>query len=235
MKKNFQIAIDGPVGAGKSTVAKLVAERLRFLYVYTGAMYRAAGLLAMKAGVALADGLAVAKLVSESEIEMRNPVGKEKDGRLTALILNGEDVSWEILTEEAGEGASIVSVHDEVRKALVVKQQEIARKQNVVMEGRDTTFRVLPDAQLKIFLTADEKVRARRRYEQLLDRGEKVEYKQVLEDLGRRDKRDSSRKLDPLQIVSDAWVLDTTNLVLSQVVDKIVEKVEEIRKGKDNN
>jgi cytidylate kinase len=226
MSEYFQIAIDGPVGAGKSTVARLVAERLGFLYVYTGAMYRAAALLAMRSGVPLSDGKAVAKLVTEAKMEMRNPEEDEKDGRLTTLVLNGEDVSREIVTEEVGRGSSVVAVHKKVREALVRKQQEIAKTQNVVMEGRDISFRVLPEAQLKIFLTADEKVRAKRRYEQLLERGEEANYWEVLRDLR---KRDSSRKLDPLQKVVGAWVLDTTDLTISQVVDKIIEKVQEIK------
>jgi cytidylate kinase len=229
MSEYFQIAIDGPVGAGKSTVSRLVAERLGFLYVYTGAMYRAAALLAMRKGVPLSDGKAVAKLVTEAKMEMRNPEEGEKDGRLTTLVLNGEDVSCEIVTEEVGRGSSIVAVHKEVREALVKKQQEIARTQNVVMEGRDITHRVLPDAQLKIFLTADEEVRAKRRYQQLLERGEKANYRKVLRDLRKRDKRDSGRKLDPLQKVAGALVLDTTDLTIPQVAGKIIEKVQKIK------
>lgn len=228
MKRYFQIAIDGPVGSGKSTVARLVAERLGWLYVYTGAMYRAAALAAMNAGVPLSDAKAVARLVSEAQIEMSNPVGREVDRRPTTLLLNGKDVSWEILSEEVSKGSSVVAVHKEVREALVAKQQEIARTQNVVMEGRDTTFRVLPDAQLKIFLTAREPERAKRRHQQLLERGEDVDYKQVHGDLKKRDERDSNRKVDPLRVVQDAWVLDTTDLTVSAVVDKILQRISEL-------
>lgn len=228
MKRYFQIAIDGPVGSGKSTVARLVAERLGWLYVYTGAMYRAAALAAMNAGVPLSDAKAVARLVSEAQIGMSNPVGREVDRRPTTLLLNGKDVSWEILSEEVSKGSSVVAVHKEVREALVIKQQEIARTKNVVMEGRDTTFRVLPDAQLKVFLTAREPERAKRRHQQLLERGEDVDYKQVLGDLKKRDERDSNRKVDPLHVVQDAWVLDTTDLTVSAVVDKILQRVHEL-------
>ena len=228
MKRYFQIAIDGPVGSGKSTVARLVAERLGWLYMYTGAMYRAAALAAMNAGVPLSDAKAVARLVSEAQIGMSNPVGREVDRRPTTLLLNGKDVSWEILSEEVSKGSSVVAVHKEVREALVIKQQEIARTKNVVMEGRDTTFRVLPDAQLKVFLTAREPERAKRRHQQLLERGEDVDYKQVLGDLKKRDERDSNRKVDPLHVVQDAWVLDTTDLTVSAVVDKILQRVHEL-------
>ena len=159
---------------------------------------------------------------------MSNPVGREVDRRPTTLLLNGKDVSWEILSEEVSKGSSVVAVHKEVREALVIKQQEIARTKNVVMEGRDTTFRVLPDAQLKVFLTAREPERAKRRHQQLLERGEDVDYKQVLGDLKKRDERDSNRKVDPLHVVQDAWVLDTTDLTVSAVVDKILQRVHEL-------
>lgn len=228
MRRYFQIAIDGPVAAGKGTVGRLLAERLGWLYVDTGAMYRAAALLAMRAGISLDDGVAVSRLAREADFEMKNPTGKERDGRLTTLVVNGEDVSWKIRAEDVSQGSSVVAVQNEVREALVKKQQEVARTQNVIMEGRDITFKVLPNAQLKIFLTASEQERARRRYRQLLERGEKVDYQKVLLDLKRRDKRDSSRKLDPLQVVKEVWVLDTTNLTIEQVVDKIARKVQEL-------
>lgn len=229
MDKMFQVAIDGPVGSGKSTVAKLVAERMGWLYVYTGAMYRAGAMLAKDAGVAWSDGKSIAELIDKAKVEMRNPQKKEKDGRATTLILNGEDVSWGIMSEELSRGSSEVAVHKEVREALVRLQREIAVSASVVMEGRDTTFRVLPDADLKIFLTADEKERAGRRYKQLKSKGEDVEFDRVFDDLKSRDRRDSRRKIDPLQVVPGAWVLDTSKLSISEVVEKIVMNIGKIR------
>lgn len=227
----FQVAIDGPVGSGKSTVAKLVAERMGWLYVYTGAMYRAGALLAKKAGVSWINGRSIAALIDKAKVEMRNPQKKEKDGRVTTLLLDGKDVSWEIMSEELSKGSSEIAVHKEVREALVRLQQEIAGSASVVMEGRDTTFRVLPGADLKIFLTADEKERAGRRHKQLKSRGKDVEFGRVFNDLKNRDRRDSERKIDPLQVVPGAWVLDTSNLSIDEVVEKIVEKIGKIRAG----
>lgn len=137
----------------------------------------------------------------------------------------GKDVSWQIRTEEVGNGASIVAQMKSVREVLVFKQQEIAASQNVVMEGRDITYRVLPNADLKIYLTGNEFVRAKRRHVQLQSRGSDVTFSQVFEDLIRRDKLDMTRKTDPLKIVDDAWIVDTTDFAIRQVVDLIVAKV----------
>lgn len=232
-RRVLQIAIDGPVGAGKSSVARLVAQRLGWLYVDTGAMYRAAALIALRKEIPLRDGAAVARLVRGAAFEMRNPEGEERDGRLTTLLINGEDVSWKIRTEEVSRAASITATHKEVREELVRKQQELASKAQVVMEGRDITFRVLPDANLKIFLTASEEERARRRQRQLQERGRDVDYQEVLLDLQRRDARDSRRTVDPLQVVPDAWVLDTTNLTISETVERILGRVDDLLMSED--
>jgi len=221
----FQIAIDGPVAAGKGTVSRLVADRLGFLYVDTGAMYRVTAWIAKKAGVNWEDEKAVAKLIASADIQMRNPVAEERDGRLTTVLVEGEDISWQIRTEDISHGASVVAVHPQVRKVLVTKQQQIASKQNVVMEGRDTTYAVLPDANLKIYLTGSDTVRAKRRHMQLLTKGTDIEFSQVYEDLLRRDQLDSTRDTDPLKIVPDAWVIDTTDLTIEQVVEMIIAKV----------
>lgn len=224
-KKILQIAIDGPVAAGKGTVARLVAERLGITYIDTGAMYRVAGLLATRAGVSWTDEEEVAALVDKAMIELRQPQGEEKDGRLITVIVNGEDVSWKIRTEEASKGSSAVAIHRKVREVLVKKQQEIAAKQGVVMEGRDITFRVLPQATLKVYLTATPEERAKRRQKELLMRGEEVTYESVLVDLKKRDAQDMGRAVDPLQVAEGAWVLDTTGMSIEGVVDKIVGKV----------
>jgi cytidylate kinase len=226
---SFQIAIDGPVAAGKGTVAKLVAKRLGFLYVDTGATYRVAALLAKQAGVDWTNEVQVASLVQSADISMHNPTPDETDGRQTTVIVNGQDVSWAIRTEDMGKGASAVAKLPAVRQVLVEKQQTIAASQNVVMEGRDITYRVLPQAQLKIFLTADPKIRAHRRHQELLTRGEDVDFDTVLNDLLSRDKQDTQRTTDPLKIIPGAWVLDTTDLDIEAVVNQIEAKVNEIR------
>jgi cytidylate kinase len=221
----FQIAIDGPVAAGKGTVSKLTAERLNFLYVDTGAMYRVTALLAVRNQVDFQAEEKFVELINKSQIEMHNPLEEEKDGRLTTVVLDSEDVSWKIRTEDVSAGASQVAQHKLVREALVKKQQQIAQTQDVVMEGRDITYRVLPQAQLKIYLTASDTVRAKRRQIQLQTRGEDVSFEEVYTDLVERDKRDSTRSVDPLQIVPGAWVLDTSELDIDDVVELIVNKV----------
>lgn len=156
---------------------------------------------------------------------MRNPNEEEKDGRLTTVFLEDEDVSWKIRTEEVSSGSSQVAVLPKVREILVEKQREIAQGQNVIMEGRDITYRVLPDADLKIYLTGSDVVRAKRRMLQLQAKGENVSFDEVYEELAIRDQRDMSRETDPLKIVDDAWVIDTSDLSIEQVVDLIVAKV----------
>lgn len=222
--KPFQIAIDGPVAAGKGTVSRLVATRLGFLYVDTGAMYRAACLLALRAGISLEDEAAVVAEVKQHRIFMRTPGEGEQDGRLTTVLLDDEDVSWKIRTVEVSNGVPVVAAHKALRAELVRQQQEIAKTQSVVMEGRDITFRVLPEAQLKIFLTATDTERARRRYEELLEKGQDVTLTQVHEDLSLRDKRDMERDVDPLHVVPGAWVIDTSMLSIEEVVEMIVAK-----------
>lgn len=231
MSEFFQIAIDGPVAAGKGTVSRLLAQKLAFLYVDTGAMYRATALLALRKKVDLTDEDRVVSLLEKSKLEMRNPISPaEIDGRLTTVILDGEDVSWAIRTQECGEGSSKVATLTKLRQVLVKKQQEIAVSQNVVMEGRDITFRVLPNADLKIFLTADLQARAERRHDQYLTKGIDVSIEEVVEEIKERDNRDVQRKTDPLQITSDAWVIDTSKLEIEEVVELISLKVQEIQK-----
>ena len=225
---SFQIAIDGPVAAGKGTVSKLVAKRLGFVYIDTGAMYRVAALIALKKEVNWENAAVVADLVDRAEIILKNPSGNEIDSRQTTVIVDSVDVSWAIRTEEIGRGASEVAKLPEVRKVLVKKQQLIAATTDVVMEGRDITFRVLPQADLKIYLTASDSVRAARRHQELLVRGEDVSLDKVLSDLHTRDQQDMERDTDPLHIVDDAWVLDTSTLTIEQVVDQIEHRVKSI-------
>lgn len=220
----LHIAIDGPVAAGKGTVARLVAQRLGLLYVDTGAMYRTTALIALRNTVDPADELKVVELLKQSKIEMRNPLSEEQDGRLTTVLLNGEDISWEIRTEQVSQNSSKVASLKLVREHLVEKQQLIAQDQDVVMEGRDITYKVLPHATLKIYLTASAETRAKRRHYELQTRGQDVTFEQVYEELQQRDDRDMNRAVDPLKITEDAWVLDSSNLAIEEVVDLIVER-----------
>lgn len=223
----FQIAIDGPVAAGKGTISRLLAEKLNFLYVDTGAMYRAAALLAMQNNLSFDQEDEIASLIANSKLEMRNPEGdKEADGRLTTLILNGEDTSWAIRTIRCSDGASKVATLAKIRKILVEKQKKIAETQNVVMEGRDITFKVLPEADLKIFLTADLKIRAHRRHLQYLIKGIDKTLEEVIVEVKERDERDMSRQIDPLHPTADSWILDSSQLSIGEVVDSIVDKVQ---------
>lgn len=225
----FRVAIDGPVAAGKGTVARLVASRMGFLYVDTGAMYRVTAYLGLQHKVPLEDESGLVELIEAANIQMRNPVADEQDGRLTTVILDGEDVSWKIRTEQCSQGSSRVAQYAAVRAALVRQQQQIAAEQSVVMEGRDITFRVLPDAELKIYLHASDIVRAKRRFLELQTRGQDVTLDGVYQDLLERDARDTTRKIDPLHIVEDAWVVDTSDFSIDQVVDLIVAKIRTIR------
>jgi cytidylate kinase len=229
MNDYFQIAVDGPVAAGKGTICRLVAERLDMLYVDTGAMYRVAALIAKRHNLKYSDQDKILPLLKKSKIELHKPTIQEKDGRLVTVLLDGEDVSWEIRTPEISQAVPVVSQLKKVREILVQKQQEIAEDQDVVMEGRDITYRVLPDANLKIFLTAADFVRARRRHLDLLSKGEDVTYDQVYKALVERDQLDSTRAVDPLMIVEDAWVVDTSDLSIEKVVSMIVERVGGIR------
>jgi len=223
-EKFFQIAIDGPVGSGKSTVTRLVAQRLGFLYVDTGAMYRVVALLGKRRGADFADEAAIAALLHETRIGLLPPTPEQKDGRLITVLVNGEDVSWQIRSVEVSKLVPQVAAMPTVRQKLVILQQEMARTNNVVMEGRDITYRVLPNANLKIYLTASDEVRALRRHEQLLQKGEEVALSDVAADLHSRDEMDMQRITDPLKIVAGAWVLDTSTLTIDQVVDLICEK-----------
>ncbi len=232
---HFRIAIDGPVSAGKGTISRLVAEKLGFLYVDTGAMYRVTALLAKRAAVSFDDGDALVSQLQKIKLEMRNPNELERDGRLTTVLIDGEDVSWQIRTEEISAGASKVAQLAEVRKILVEKQQLIAIDQDVIMEGRDITYRVLPDAELKIYLTASDSVRAERRHLQLQMRGENVSFEEVYRETIERDARDTSRSVDPLQIVPDAWVIDTSDLAIDKIVEMIVVKVAVMKNHQQQN
>lgn len=224
----FQIAIDGPVAVGKSTIARLIAQRLGFLYVDTGAMYRATGLLAIRHLVDPSDEDSVAELLARHQITLATPQGEQEDGRKITVYLDDEDVSWTIRSEEVGAAASKVAQHARVREALVKQQQAIAETISVVMEGRDITFRVLPNAQLKIFLTANDDTRAQWRQTELLQNGQDVTLEEVKANLLERDRRDSERAVDPLHVTEDAWLLDRSDFDLEQTIALIENRAKEI-------
>lgn len=218
----YSIAIDGPSGAGKSTLAKLIASELNFLYVDTGAIYRTVGLYAKKNNVDPHDGPAVTALLDSIHIDMNYG----EDG-LQRMYLNGEDVTTDIRQHEISAYASAVSAIPEVRAFLLEMQRSFARTNNVVMDGRDIGTVVLPNAQIKIFLTADPEDRARRRYEELLQRGQQADYETVLKDLIQRDYNDSHRATAPLRQAEDALLLDTTGNTLKQSEDLLLNTVKE--------
>ena len=212
------VAVDGPVGSGKSTVARRVAERLGYLYLDTGAMYRAVGLLATEAGVDLSDERLVVPIAREAELRL------DQDGRLWA----GErDVSGLIRTLEMGAAASVVSVLPGVRSLLVDRQRELGAGADIVMEGRDIGTNVFPDAEVKVFLTARPEVRAARRAAELRAKGDDVDEAEVLAALIERDRRDSEREVAPLRKADDAVEVDTSGLTLDEVVDAVVAVVGE--------
>ena len=218
----YSIAIDGPSGAGKSTLAKKIAAELGFLYVDTGAIYRTVGLYAKKNNVDPHDGPAVTALLDTIQIDMNYG----EDG-LQRMYLNGEDVTTDIRQHEISAYASAVSAIPEVRAFLLDMQRSFARTNNVVMDGRDIGTVVLPDAQIKVFLTADPEDRARRRYEELIQRGQQADYETVLKDLVQRDYNDSHRASAPLRQADDALLLDTTGNTLAQSQKLLLAAVKE--------
>lgn len=228
MSETFQIAIDGPVAAGKGTTAKMVAQRLGFLYVDTGALYRGLTLFAIRNGVDWADEVAVVKLIEEKQpaVDLRVPEGETKDGRLCTVLLNGEDVSWKVRTEEISHAVSPVAQYPKVRDYVNKLARKMASEQSVVMEGRDITGVVLPEADLKIYMDAVAMERAKRRHRELMMRGEDVSLEKVYEELVARDKRDMKTNL---KIVPGVWVLDTTGMTIDKVAEMIVKRVEEMR------
>lgn len=214
MSKIFSIAIDGPAGAGKSTIAKAAAQKLGAMYLDTGAMYRTIGLYFQRKGL-LEDREAIARLVSGVDI------GVKFEGGVQHMLLEGEDVTEEIRSPEASMAASAVGAVPEVRAHLVRLQQETARGISIVMDGRDIGTKVLPDATLKLYVTASPEVRAMRRYTELRDKGEMPLYHEVLSDIVERDYNDSHRAASPLVQAEDAHLLDTSNMTLAQVLDEV--------------
>ena len=212
----FSIAIDGPSGAGKSSVARAVAEKLGAIYLDTGAMYRAVGLYMLKNGVPLNDPAAIAAHCPGVDVR----VGYGRDGR-QCVYLGEEDVSEAIRAAEVSLAASSVSTVPEVRERMVALQRRIASGHSVVMDGRDIGTKVLPDATLKVFLTASAEVRARRRFHELAQKGMPEPYEKVLEELVRRDDVDTHRAASPLRMAEDAVEVDCSQMTLDEVVEAV--------------
>ena len=214
------VAIDGPAGAGKSTIAKRLAKDMGFIYVDTGALYRAIGLYTLRKGVDIHDTEGVIGLLPEIQVDIQY-VGDEQH-----VFLNGEDVNGLIRTEPVSMAASAVSAIPEVRTFLLETQRGLARRYSVVMDGRDIGTVILPDAECKIFLTAKPEVRAKRRYDELIAKGVEAVYEDVLEDLKRRDWDDSHREVAPLKLAEDGIEVDTSGLALEESVALVKDIVE---------
>lgn len=213
----FNIAIDGPAGAGKSTIAKLIAKKLGFIYVDTGAMYRALALYFIRNQIAADDIPRIEEACQKVDVTIEYKDGEQQ------VLLNGENVNGQIRTEEVGSMASASSVHKVVRLKLVELQRNLAKKENVVMDGREIGTFVLPDANLKIYMTASSNERARRRWTELKDKGITANFDEIEKDIIERDQRDMNREFAPLKQAEDAIYLDTSKLTIDEVVDKIIE------------
>jgi cytidylate kinase len=220
-KKFISIAIDGPSGAGKSTMARIIAERFGFLYIDTGALYRAVGLAAYREGIGTDNAEKISELAGRLKVRIA-----QKNGR-QLIFLNDEDVTDKIRSEHISKYASAVSAVPKVREMLLEAQREFARKNNVIMDGRDIATVVLPDADIKIFLTASPEERARRRYDELKERGEDVNFNGVLSAIISRDKADSTRAISPLKKHPDAVLVDTTGNTREQSVEMLIKLIKE--------
>lgn len=212
----YSIAIDGPAGAGKSTIAKQIAKRKGYIYVDTGAMYRAMALFLLENHIAPEDSEKISAKCREADISIVYENGEQ------VVLLNGKNVNGLIRTEEVGNMASASSVNGDVRKKLVELQQKLAKKADVVMDGRDIGTCVLPDANLKIYLTASSAVRAKRRYDELKEKGEECDIDVIKKDIEERDYRDMHREISPLMQAEDAVLVDSSDMTVEEVIDTIL-------------
>lgn len=217
----INVAVDGPAGAGKSTVSRAAAKEMGYIYVDTGALYRAVGVNTLRNGIDTKDRQAVAESLSDISVDLAFENGEQK------VLLNGEDVSSEIRTPDASMAASDVSAVPKVRDFLFDLQRNIASKNNCIMDGRDIGTVVLPNAKVKVFLTASPEERAMRRFRELSEKGSSVKYEEVLEDLIKRDYNDSHREIAPLKQAEDGILLDTTGMTLEQSVENLIKIIKE--------
>lgn len=214
---NYNIAIDGPAGAGKSTIAKLIAKKKGYIYVDTGAMYRAMALYFTEQGIEADEQDKISAAAPDADVTITYEDGEQ------IVWLNGKNVNDLIRTEAVGKMASSSSTNKEVRKKLVELQQALAKKESVVMDGRDIGTCVLPDADVKIYLTADSHVRAVRRYEELRAKGQECDLDVIEKDIIERDYQDMHRALSPLRQAEDAVLIDSSNMTIEQVADAVIE------------
>ncbi len=221
---SINVAIDGPAGAGKSTIARKVAKQKGYIYVDTGAMFRAIGLYMLRHSIDLEDGLALERECPKTQVSIVYENGEQN------VILNGENVSSLIRTPEVGDAASKVSVNGKVREHLLDLQRDLAARNNVVMDGRDIGTVVLPGADLKIFLTASVEVRAKRRYNELIEKGQEADLSSIAKQIEERDYRDMHREVAPLKQASDAILVDTSDLSIDEVTEKILSLLDEVIK-----
>ena len=221
MKDKFSIAIDGPAGAGKSTIAKNVSKELGVIYVDTGAMYRAMALYMIREGIDAEDAAGISEKCKSADISIDVVDGVQQ------VILNGENVSGLIRTEEVSAMASKSSVNGDVREKLVELQRKLASEKSVVMDGRDIGTVVLPNAEVKIYLTASSAVRAKRRYDELIAKGEQCDLAQIEADIIERDHRDMTREISPLKQADDAVLVDTSDMNIEEVTKALLDIVEE--------
>ncbi len=213
---SYSIAIDGPAGAGKSTIAKKIAKQLGFIYVDTGAMYRAMALHILRKKISADDSAAISRACEDADITIIYENGEQ------VVLLNGENVNGLIRTEEVGNMASASSVNGDVRKKLVSLQQKLAKTADVIMDGRDIGTCVLPDANVKVYLTASSAVRAKRRFDELTAKGVMCDLSTIEKDIIERDERDMNREISPLKQADDAILLDSSDLSIDEVVEKII-------------
>ncbi|MBO5054933.1 MAG: (d)CMP kinase [Lachnospiraceae bacterium] len=214
---SYQIAIDGPAGAGKSTIAKKVAETKKFIYVDTGAMYRAMAYFMLINKVNPADASTIEAKCTQADITISYENGEQ------VVLLNGENVNAHLRTEEVGNMASVTSKNPRVRERLTVLQKELAEKNDVVMDGRDIGTCVLPNADVKVYLTASAGVRAKRRYDELAAKGENCDIAKIEEDIVKRDEQDMNREIAPLKQTEDAVLIDSSCMTVEEVVQAILE------------
>lgn len=219
----FNIAIDGPAGAGKSTIAKTLARELGYVYVDTGAMYRAMAYFFLQQGIDKEDEAAITEAVGGADVTIRYEDGTQQ------VLLNGENITGSLRTEQVGNMASATSVYPAVRVKLVALQQRLAETTDVIMDGRDIGTCVLPKAQVKIYLTASVQTRAKRRYTELIDKGEAADLEKIAADIKERDYRDMNREMSPLRQAKDAVLVDSSGMSIDEVVSAIRAIVEERR------
>lgn len=218
---SYQIAIDGPAGAGKSTIAKAVAGRLGYIYVDTGAMYRAMALYLLRRGIRPEETEAISEASRQADITIQYQDGQQQ------VCLNGENVTALIRTEEVGNMASASSVNGDVREKLLELQRALAARENVVMDGRDIGTKVLPEANLKIYLTASVDCRAKRRYDELTAKGETCDLQAIAKDIQERDHRDMTRELSPLCQAPDAVLVDSSEMTIDEVIARVIALIRE--------